>query len=218
MQNLQTKTDILFDLDGTLTDPMVGITKSVQYALRFFGIQENSLEKLTPFIGPPLKGSFQRFYGFSEEQAEEALKKYREYFSEMGILENKVYEGIPALLENLKLAGKRVHLATSKPEIYATRILKHFDLMSYFDFVGGSLLDGGRVEKPEVIRYVLEEQGIEKEKAVMIGDRRFDIEGGRANGIFTVGVLYGYGSREELTEAGADVLAMTVSELQEILQ
>ncbi len=218
MQNLQTKTDILFDLDGTLTDPMVGITKSVQYALRFFGIQENSLEKLTPFIGPPLKGSFQKFYGFSEEQAEEALQKYREYFSEKGILENKVYEGIPALLEGLKQAGKRIYLATSKPEIYATRILKHFDLMPYFDFIGGSLLDGGRVEKPEVIRYVLEERGIKKEKAVMVGDRCFDIEGARSNGVLALGVLYGYGSQEELTGAGADFLAQTVSELQEILQ
>ena len=214
---MQTKENILFDLDGTLTDPMLGITKSVQYALSSFGIEEPSLEKLTPFIGPPLKGSFQKFYGFSEEKAEAALAKYREYFSVTGMFENKVYDGIPALLKELKCRGRKVLLATSKPEIYAQQILEHFNLLSYFDFVGGSLLDGRRVEKPDVIRYVLEENHITGENAVMIGDRCFDITGGQCHGLATVGVLYGYGSRAELEEAGADCIAETVLELQQIL-
>lgn len=214
---MKTKENILFDLDGTLTDPMLGITKSVQYALASFGIVEDSLERLTPFIGPPLKGSFQKFYGFSEEKAEEALAKYREYFSVTGMFENKVYEGIPALLEALKQQNKKVILATSKPEIYARQILEHFHLLSYFDFVGGSLLDGRRVEKPDVIQYVLEENHITADNAVMIGDRCFDITGGRQHRLSTIGVLYGYGSRQELEEAGAQCIAESVSELLTLL-
>ncbi|MBE7036865.1 MAG: HAD family hydrolase [Ruminococcaceae bacterium] len=213
---MKTKENILFDLDGTLTDPMLGITKSVHYALRSFGIDEDSLEKLTPFIGPPLKGSFQKFYGFDEEKAEEALAKYREYFSVTGMFENKVYDGIPALLEGLKYRGKKVILATSKPEIYARQILEHFDLLRYFDFIGGSLLDGRRVEKSDVIQYVLEENRIQPENAVMIGDRCFDILGGQSQGLITVGVLYGYGDRKELEEAGADYITETVSELSDL--
>lgn len=214
MQNI---TNILFDLDGTLTDPMLGITKSVQFALHSFGISEPSLEKLTPFIGPPLKDSFKSFYHFDDEQAEKALQKYREYFSEAGIFENKVYKGIPRLLQALKGAGKRLFLATSKPEVYAERILKHFSLDSFFDFTGGSLLDGRRVKKDEVIQYVLHEQKIPHDTAIMVGDRSFDIEGGHKAGIKTVGVLYGYGSYAELTQAKADYLAATVTELEKLL-
>lgn len=211
------KTDILFDLDGTLTDPMLGITKSVQYALRSFGILENSLEKLTPFIGPPLTDSFREFYGFSESQAQEALQQYRVYFSKTGIFENRVYEGIPALLTALKAQNRRVYLATSKPTIYAKRILEHFHLNDYVDFTGGSELSGERVEKHDVIEYVLKENGIQRENVVMVGDRKFDIEGARAAGICAIGVLYGYGSRKELTDAGADQLAETVPALSKLL-
>ncbi len=214
---MQEKANILFDLDGTLTDPMIGITKSVQYALRSFGIIEDSLEKLTPFIGPPLKGSFQKVYGFSDEKADEALRKYREYFSVTGMFENKVYEGIPALLAKLKDSGKKVFLATSKPEIYAKHILEHFNLSTYFDFVGGSLLSGERVEKPDVIQYVLEQNQLKKEESIMVGDRSFDIIGGHSKGLFSIGVLYGYGSRAELEEAGADQIAQTVDDLEKLI-
>ncbi len=214
---MQEKANILFDLDGTLTDPMIGITKSVQYALRSFGIIEDSLEKLTPFIGPPLKGSFQKFYGFSDEKAEEALCKYREYFSVTGMFENKVYDGIPALLAKLKESGKKVFLATSKPEIYAKQILEHFSLSTYFDFVGGSLLSGERVEKPDVIQYVLEQNQLKKEESIMVGDRSFDIIGGHSKGLFSIGVLYGYGSRAELEDAGADQIAQTVDDLEKLI-
>ncbi|MBR6728677.1 MAG: HAD hydrolase-like protein, partial [Clostridia bacterium] len=157
------KTDILFDLDGTLTDPMMGITKSVRYALEHYGIKVKSLTELVGFIGPPLKGSFQSFYGFSDTQATEAVEKYREYFAETGIFENEIYPGIPELLEELKAQGRRLYLATSKPTVYAERILAHFHLDTYFDFVGGSLLSGERVEKQDVIRYTLAENNIQKE-------------------------------------------------------
>ncbi|MBE7022621.1 MAG: HAD family hydrolase [Ruminococcaceae bacterium] len=211
------KTDILFDLDGTLTDPMTGITKSVRYALESYGIKVNALTELTGFIGPPLKASFQHYYGFSEEQATEAVEKYREYFSVTGLFENEVYPGIPELLKALSDRGCRLYVATSKPTVYAEQILRHFKLDTYFTFVGGSLLSGERVEKVDVLRYVLGENKIETEAAVMIGDRRFDIEGAKACGISSIGVLYGYGSREEMAVAGPDALAESVSDLGQIL-
>lgn len=214
---MQTKRNILFDLDGTLTDPMLGITKSVRHALAHFGISVSSLKELTPFIGPPLKGSFEKFYGFSEDEAELALQKYREYFSVTGMFENEVYEGIPALLSRLKKQNKRLFVATSKPEIYAKKILDHFRLSEFFTFVGGSLLSGERVEKTDVIHYVLSENSIDKNDAVMVGDRCVDITAAKLAGLASVGVLYGYGGHQELTEAHADVLAETVEELKNIL-
>lgn len=214
---MEKRTDILFDLDGTLTDPMQGITKSVRYALRYFGIEPESLESLTPFIGPPLKGSFEKFYGFSEDKAELALAKYREYFSVTGIFENEVYRGIPSMLKTLKESGKRLYLATSKPLVFAERILKHFHLDVYFDYVGGSMLDGRRVEKKEVIEHVLQRRDIDPLSAVMVGDRKFDIEGAHAVGLAAIGVLYGYGDRDELCAAGADALVSDVAELSAML-
>ena len=216
-KTLLKKRNILFDLDGTLTDPMVGITKSVHYALAHFGIEVAALEELTPFIGPPLKGSFQHFYGFSEEDAETALQKYREYFSKTGLFENQVYEGIPSLLKALKEQNFRLYVATSKPTVYATQILEHFQLAKYFDFIGGSLLSGERVEKKDVIDYVLKEKQIDPENAIMVGDRSFDVTAGRAAGLTTIGVLYGYGDRNELTCAGAAYLAETVEDLKTLL-
>ncbi len=212
---MQKKTDILFDLDGTLTDPMLGITKSVRYALSNFGIEVATLEELTPFIGPPLKGSFQKFYGFSEEDAETALAKYREYFSKTGLFENQVYEGIPALLKSLKAQGKHLYVATSKPTVFATQILEHFHLAEFFDFIGGSELSGERVEKSDVIAYVLKEKKICKDSAVMVGDRCFDVTAGKEAGLVTIGVLYGYGDKEELKDA--TFIAETVEELRNVL-
>ncbi len=210
------KANILFDLDGTLSDPMIGITKSVQYALARFGIKANDLRELLGFIGPPLKGSFQNFYGFSDAQATEAVEIYREYFSKTGLFENEIYPGIPQLLKALTQQGKKLYLATSKPTVFATQILEHFSISQYFSFVGGSLLSGERVEKEDVIRYVLEENKIKKETAVMIGDRSFDIEGAKACGISSIGVLYGYGSRGEFIKA--DAIAETVTELGTLLE
>lgn len=209
---------LLFDLDGTLTDPMVGITSSVQYALEKFGIHVRYLKELIPFIGPPLAESFQKFYGFSKEDAEKAIQYYREYYAPKGIFENEVYEGIPEMLAHLTEAGFTLLVATSKPTVFARKVLKHFGMKDYFSFVGGSELDGSRTKKAEVISYILKTCGIEAKEAIMIGDRRHDIEGGKACGLESVGVLYGYGTEQELTEAGADHIIRTVAELEDYLR
>lgn len=209
---------LLFDLDGTLTDPMVGITSSVQYALEKFGIHVRYLKELISFIGPPLAESFQKFYGFSKEDAEKAIQYYREYYAPKGIFENEVYEGIPEMLAHLTEAGFTLLVATSKPTVFARKVLKHFGMEDYFSFVGGSELDGSRTKKAEVISYILKTCGIEAKEAIMIGDRRHDIEGGKACGLESVGVLYGYGTEQELTEAGADHIIRTVAELEDYLR
>lgn len=209
---------LLFDLDGTLTDPMVGITSSVQYALEKFGIHVRYLKELIPFIGPPLAESFQKFYRFSKEDAEKAIQYYREYYAPKGIFENEVYEGIPEMLAHLTEAGFTLLVATSKPTVFARKVLKHFGMEDYFSFVGGSELDGSRTKKAEVISYILKTCGIEAKEAIMIGDRRHDIEGGKACGLESVGVLYGYGTEQELTEAGADHIIRTVAELEDYLR
>ena len=209
---------ILFDLDGTLTDPMEGITKSVQHALKHYGLIEEDLEKLTPFIGPPLKDSFMEHYGFSEEQATEAIYVFREYFVPRGMFENKVYKGIPELLEALEEAGKTLLLATSKPQDFAEQILEHFDLRKYFEFIAGSDKGETRVRKTDVLEYLLEEcQLVDLSELVMVGDRKYDVLGAKQLGIDTVGVLWGYGSEEELEEAGADAIVKNVRELKEYL-
>lgn len=221
MKNYSMMEYILFDLDGTLTDPKIGITLSVQYALKHFGIEEPDLDKLEPFIGPPLRDSFIKFYGFTEEQAEEAVEKYRERFRDIGIFENKVYQGIPGLLKNLKAAGRKIAIASSKPTVFVERILKHFKLDRYFDVVVGSELDGSRGTKEEVVKEALDQlfagKPVERAKVVMIGDRKFDIQGARAWFIPSIGVTYGYGSEAELKEAGADYVAGNVKQLEEIL-
>lgn len=209
---------IFFDLDGTLTEPKVGITKSVAYALKYYGIHVEDLDTLCPFIGPPLKDSFMKYYGFDDAKAEEAVEKYREYFRPYGIYENEMYEGVDNLLTQLKECGKTIVLATSKPTVFAEIILKHFGLRSYFDCVVGSELDGTRVKKGDVIAYALEEIGVtDKSKVVMIGDRDNDILGAKENGLDCIGVLYGHGSREELELAGADRIVETVEELSSSL-
>lgn len=209
---------VLFDLDGTLTDPMEGITRSVQYALRAYGIEEADLKALCPFIGPPLGESFMKYYGFSRERAEEAIYKYREYFAVKGIFENRVYEGIPQMLEALRNNGRKLLVATSKPEAFAVQILEHFQLDGYFDWVCGASMDEKRVKKGEVIAYALETAGIrDVSKAVMVGDREHDVLGAKENGMDCVGVLFGYGDRQELEAAGAVEIVGTVEELGRIL-
>lgn len=199
---------ILFDLDGTLTDPGEGITNSVAYALNKYGITVSDKKELYRFIGPPLHESFEEYYDFSQEKAMQAVAYYREYFTQKGIYENLVYDGIQDLLESLKEAGKKVILATSKPEPFAKQILEYFHLSDYFDFTAGSNMDGTRTRKADVIGYALESCQIsEYSKVVMIGDRKHDVLGAAQFGIDTIGVLYGYGSEEELKSAGAVYLA-----------
>ncbi len=207
----------LFDLDGTLTDPGEGITRSVAYALSFFGIEVKDRTTLYPFIGPPLVDSFSTFYGFSPEQARQAVERYREYFSRQGIFENELYPGIKELLEDLKRHGVRILLASSKPELYARKILEHFQLLPFFDFVAAATMDDTRSKKTDVVRYALESCGISPDRAVMIGDRHHDIEGAKDNALESIGVLWGYGSREELSAAGATLLAESVPQLASLL-
>ncbi len=206
------------DLDGTITDPAIGITKSVQYALEHFDIIVNELSLLYPFIGPPLKKSFIEYYHLTDKQADCAITKYREYFSEKGIYENEVYDKMELFLETSRKQDKELIVATSKPTLFAEKILRHFHIRDYFTAVYGSNLDGTRSDKNEVIQYALSSQEIiNKDEAIMIGDRKHDIEGASKNKINSIGVLYGYGSREELTKAGADELAENISQLQKLI-
>lgn len=208
----------LFDLDGTLTDPALGITNSVMYALSNFGISADDRRELYKFIGPPLLYSFETFFGFSREESQKALSYYREYFSEKGIFENEKYEGIDALLSSLKAQGTKIVLATSKPDVYAEKILEHFDIAEYFYFISGNTLSESRPEKTDVIEYAIKNCGIkDTSHAIMTGDRKYDISGAKAFGLVSVGVSYGYGSEEELKDAGADFIAATVAELSGIL-
>ena len=209
---------ILFDLDGTITDPKIGITKGIQYALNKFDIKVDNLDELCKFIGPPLKDSFREFYGFDEEKIEEAIGYYREYYKEKGIFENYVYDNFEKLLQLLKFKRKTLIVATSKPTVFAEKILEHFNLKKYFDFISGSNLDGTRGNKDEVIKYALEQNNIlDLSKVVMVGDRKYDIIGAKKIGIESVGVLYGYGNLEEMKECEADYIAKDVFELMEIL-
>lgn len=208
---------LFFDLDGTLTDPGVGITNSVMYALEQFGIHVEDRTSLYKFIGPPLMDSFRMFYGFSEEDAWKGLSYYREYFGDRGIFENKVYEGIPELLQRCIDQGKILMVATSKPTEYAQRILERFDLARYFSYVSGSSMNENNSAKSQIIRHALEHNNIEAGEVIMIGDREHDVIGAKANGMLVAGVLYGYGSHEEHCEAGADHIVSSVDELKILL-
>lgn len=207
---------LLFDLDGTLTDPGIGITNSVMYSLRKFGIREEDRTSLYKFIGPPLQDSFETYYGFSSEESELAIQYYREYFREQGLYENEVYDGIQDLLAQLKKRGRSLIVATSKPEVFAVEILRHFGLYDYFDFVAGATMDGSRNKKADVIKYALESCSItDKSSAVMIGDRKHDIMGAKENGLDSIGVLFGYGDFDELAKAGATHLAKRPQDILE---
>lgn len=209
---------LFFDLDGTLTDPMQGITRSVQYALRHLGIEVADLRTLCPFIGPPLKESFEKLYGLSDAETDTAIAKYREYFAPKGIFENRLYEGIPELLADLQSAGATLVIATSKPAPFARRIAEHFGFADRFTLISGSTLDGARTMKSEVIRHALDTLQItDTSSVVMIGDRRHDIEGAAATGLDAIGVLWGYSSREELQTAGATRLAADIEALRALL-
>ena len=214
----------LFDLDGTLTDPREGITKSVQYALEKKGIIEPDLVKLEPFIGPPLRDSFMEKYGMNRTEAEEAVAIYRERFAPIGVFENRIFDGIPELLKALSEEGVKVAIASSKPTIFVQKILKHFNIDAFFDVVVGSELDGRRDTKEEVVEEALRQLGIlelseteKKTSCAMIGDRKFDIQGAKAHGLTGVGVRFGFAPEGELEAEGADYIAETVEELQKFL-
>ncbi|WMJ85567.1 HAD family hydrolase [Anaerocolumna sp. MB42-C2] len=209
---------ILFDLDGTITNPKEGITKSIQYALHRMGIEVEDLDSLCKHIGPPLKYGFMEYWGFGEEEAEHGVDLYREYYSATGIYENYEYEGIKELCESLSNSGKKLIMATSKPEKFARIIMEHFHLDTYFFDICGASMDNKRCEKGDVIRYALDKNHItDLEQVVMVGDRLHDIKGAWENNIDSIGVLYGFGSREELVKAGAGKIVETVEDLKILL-
>ena len=209
---------ILFDLDGTLTDPAIGITNAVMHALKKYGIAVSDRKELYKFIGPPLWDSFEKYCGFSKEEANAAVEYYREYYRDKGMFENQVYDGCEGLLKELKDNGKILIVATSKPEVFAEQILEHFGIAKYFTFIAGSTLDGSRVKKGDVIRYALEScKIIDGSQAIMIGDREHDIIGAKEMGLSSIGVLFGYGSRAELEEAGADFIVSTIEDIGKVI-
>ena len=209
---------ILFDLDGTLTDPGEGITNSAMYALNKLGIDERDRTKLYKFIGPPLVDSFKEFYGLSDEMAWQGVKFYREYYSDKGIFENSVYEGIYEILDTLSSSGIKLYVATSKPTMYTEIILEKFKLSEYFELVSGSDMDEKNSDKATIIKNAIEKGQIPKDKAIMVGDRKFDILGAGANNIDSVGVLFGYGDKKELVDAGAVYVIESPKELLNIIE
>ena len=212
---------LLFDLDGTLTNPKEGITKCVQYALRSFGIEEPDLDKLEPFIGPPLLDSFMEYYNMTPEQARTALEKYRERFRDIGIFENEVFPGVPEMLEILQKKGKKLVIASSKPEEYVLRILEKYGIRAFFHEVVGASIDEKRSAKADVIEEAFRRLQITEEKkaqVLMIGDRKHDVEGAKVCGIRCLGVYVGFAKPGELEQAGADYIVHTVEEMSQFLQ
>ncbi len=207
---------IIFDLDGTVIDSSVGITSSVAYALRHYGIEADR-DMLLRFIGPPLVQSFEKIYGFSNEQAMQAQRIYQEYYAQQGIWDCHLYEGMEQLLTALQSKGKNMLLATSKPEIYTLRIMDYLNIRRFFHCVTGSDLEGFHADKAGIIAKVLENCRItDLSKVLMIGDREFDILAAKKIGIRSLGVLYGFGSKDELEKAGADYIVRTVEEIEQI--
>lgn len=209
---------VLFDLDGTLTDSSLGIINGVVYALEKFGISVKNRSELGCFIGPPLVDEFMNYAGLSRDDALQAVAYYREFYRVTGIYENEVYNGIDNMLKTLRDSGKKLILATSKPQQFAEIVLNHFNLMQYFDCVVGATFDGKLNYKADVIRVALERSNIsDKVNAIMVGDRHHDIEGAKQNNLKSIGVLYGFGDLDELKISGADYIAETPEEILEIL-
>ncbi len=209
---------IFFDLDGTLTDPWQGITRSVSKGLEACGIAPPPQRELLAFIGPPLSDSFYKYFGLEGEENDKAIRGYRAYFSVHGLFENELYEGIPEMLKKLTDCGKKVYIATSKPEVYAKRIAEHFDIAKYFTDIAGATLDGSIIKKADVISLLFERHKLSQSDSIlMVGDREHDIIGAKLNSLPSCGVLYGYGSRDELENSGADYIVGTVAELNELL-
>lgn len=207
----------LLDFDGTIANTGLGITKGVQYALKHFGIEVSDLSTLHNFIGPPLDESFERFFQFSKEQSKEAIVIYREYYTPYGMYESEIYDGIKDLLEAVTRKGGKIVLATSKPEIIAKELLEYFKADSYFTLIAGASQDLSRNKKADVISYAMNQIDISKEQAIMIGDREQDIFGAKENSLPSIGVLYGFGDRKELKDAGADYIVQDTKELKELM-
>ncbi|MDY0220455.1 MAG: HAD family hydrolase [Desulfobacterium sp.] len=206
--------NLLFDLDGTLTDPYEGITKSIAHALTSLGRPSPPRMDLRWCIGPPLKKSFSILLETEDEiLVQKALTIYRERFGSIGLFENKVYPGIPEALKSLGERGHTLHLATSKPRVFARRIIDHFDLDQYFNSIHGSELDGTRTDKTSLIAYILHHESLDSSSTAMVGDRKHDMIGARANGVCGFGVLWGFGSETELTDSGAGACIQTPSDL-----
>ncbi len=211
---------VFFDLDGTLTDPGLGITNSVAYALRCRGIEPPPRQELYKFIGPPLRESFAKYFDIPDEETMRAVSDYRVYFADRGLFENQVYPDIPEMLAALKAHGLRLCVATSKPDVFSEKILVHFGLRDFFDFVAGASMDETRTDKHEVIEHAIALLGLspgERERILMIGDREHDIRGAARSGLASAGVTYGYGSEAELVKAGANYLFRTPSEIAAFL-
>lgn len=209
---------ILFDLDGTITDSGEGIKNAIRYTINELGLEDQSDEVLNTFIGPPLIDSFKRVFSLNEEDAQKAVETYRIYYRDKGKFENKLYPEIVDVLEKLKEDNNHILLATSKPEVFAIEILKHFDVFKYFDHVAGASLDGKINHKTDVIRYCLDNYDCEISKTYMVGDRNYDINGGKHWGLKTIGVSYGFGDRKELEKAGADFVVDTPIEILNIFK
>jgi len=208
----------LFDLDGTIIDPIIGIVNSVKYALDSMKIDYNSTDSFEKFIGPPLDQSFQNFYSLSESQAREAVDFYRVYYKKSGMEENHLYIGIKELIQDIAKQNILLFVATSKPTSFAIDILKHYQLADYFEEIVGANLDLTRTAKKEIIRYIFKKySNIDPNNCVMIGDRNYDIIGAQANQIDSIAVLYGYGSSEEFKEANPTYIVKTITDLRKIL-
>lgn len=207
----------LFDLDGTLTDPKPGITGCIQYGLEKLGYPVPSQDELEWCIGPPLHDSFLQLCGGDSEAAAKGLDYYRERFGSIGMYENELYDGIPETLQQISDAGIQLFVCTSKPHFYADPITQHFGIRHFFQHIHGSEMTGERVNKGELIEYIIGQEKIDPATTLMIGDRKHDILGAKQHGIQTIGVLYGYGSKEELTDAGADVLAESPVEIADAI-
>ena len=210
--------NIFFDLDGTIVDSKEGIINGFIYALKYFNIEVKNRKQLEKFIGPPLEDTFMEYYNFTKEQSDYAIEKYREFYENSGVWETKLYTGIDKIIHKLKQNGRNVILATSKPEIFANKILEKYKIKSYFFFIAGATLDGTRNKKKDVIKYALENIKNENvENCIMVGDRNCDINGAKANNMKSIGVTYGFGSKAELENAGADYIAENMEELEKIL-
>lgn len=209
---------ILFDLDGTLTDPREGITKSVQYALSKFDIDEPDLSSLEHFIGPPLYDEFIRCYGFDDTQAKQGVAAYRERFDRIGWKENLLFDGVPALLAALRSAGRKIAIASSKPTVFVDRILQWFEIAPYFDAISGATLDGTISTKAQVVEQALNMLSVpDRREAVLVGDRFHDVEGARQCSIDCIGLTMGFGGYEELQQAGARYIVQDLAALQRLL-
>lgn len=210
---------VFFDLDGTITDSGNGIINAALYALEKYNISVNEKNELRKFIGPPLQDSFSTDYGFNEEEIDGVIATFREYYSEKGLFENEVYQGMEEVLKELKNRNKKLVIATSKPEVFTIKVLEHFDLLKYFDYIGAASLDDSKIKKGEIIAEAIETLNIDDlEKVVMVGDRKHDIKGANVNGIASIGCMWGYGNIEEFQKHEATYIANEVLDLLEIIK